>query len=130
MQQRIIGFATRTLVGACLLLAACNQPIAQPQATSAPTAQPQAAAAGGNLVFFSNQFKPVEEQTKMQDQILKDAPLKVDFIPEDPGPFNDRLSAEEKAGKLTVSLVGATHGDMEPFVRAGYLEDLTPLAQK
>jgi multiple sugar transport system substrate-binding protein len=133
------------LVAASLLLAACSQPAAQPptaqpQPTSAAAAQPPptsapaaaqpAASAGSSLVFFSNQFKPVEEQTKMQEVILKDAPVKVDFIPEDPGPFNDRLNAEEKAGKVTVSLVGGLHGDMEPFVRAGYLEDLSPLAQK
>jgi multiple sugar transport system substrate-binding protein len=62
----------------------------------------------------------------MQDQILKEAPLKADFIP-DPGPFN--TAPEEKAGKLTVSLVGGLHGDMEPFVRAQLPEDLTPLAQ-
>jgi len=39
----------------------------------------------------------------MQDLILKDAPLQVDYIPEDPGPFNDRMNAEQKAGKVTVS---------------------------
>src|SRR4030095_9245265 len=29
-----------------------------------------------------------------------------------------------------VSLIGGLHGDLEPFVRAQYLEDLTPLSQK
>jgi multiple sugar transport system substrate-binding protein len=120
-------------VTASFLVAACGQttqpPGAQPQATSAAAAQP-AAGGGGSLVFFANQFKPVEEQGKMQDIILKDAPVKADFIPEDPGPFNDRLNAEEKAGKLTVSLIGALHGDMDPFVKSGYLEDLTALVQK
>ena len=121
------------VVAASFLVAACGQttqpPGAQPQATSAAAAQP-AAGGGGSLVFFANQFKPVEEQGKMQDIILKDAPVKADFIPEDPGPFNDRLNAEEKAGKLTVSLIGALHGDMDPFVKSGYLEDLTALVQK
>jgi multiple sugar transport system substrate-binding protein len=121
------------LVAASFLVAACGQtaqpPPTQPQATSAAAAQP-AAGGGGSLVFFANQFKPVEEQGKMQDIILKDAPVKADFIPEDPGPFNDRLNAEEKAGKLTVSLIGALHGDMDPFVKSDYLEDLTALAQK
>jgi multiple sugar transport system substrate-binding protein len=127
-------FAVRILLVAALFMAACGggQSAAQkPSAGGAAgaTAAP-AAGGGGNLVFFSNQFKPVEEQSKMQDVILKDAPVKVDFIPEDPGPFNDRLNAEEKAGKLTVSLIGALHGDLEPFVRSDYLEDLTPLMQK
>ncbi len=127
-------FGTHTLIAAAFLLTACSQaaqpPAAQPQATSAPAATQPAAAGGGSLVFFANQFKPVEEQGKMQDIILKDGPVKADFIPEDPGPFNDRLNAEEKAGKVTVSLIGALHGDLEPFVKAGYLEDLTPAVQK
>ncbi|HET6315803.1 MAG TPA: ABC transporter substrate-binding protein [Chloroflexota bacterium] len=128
-----IRFGTHTVIAAAFLLSACSQaaqpPGAQPQATSAPAAA-QPAASGGSLVFFANQFKPVEEQGKMQDIILKDAPVKADFIPEDPGPFNDRLNAEEKAGKVTVSLIGALHGDLDPFVKAGYLEDLTPVVQK
>jgi multiple sugar transport system substrate-binding protein len=133
--MRHIGIraVVHVVVAASFLVAACGQttqpPGAQPQATSAAAAQP-AAGGGGSLVFFANQFKPVEEQGKMQDIILKDAPVKADFIPEDPGPFNDRLNAEEKAGKLTVSLIGALHGDMDPFVKSGYLEDLTALAQK
>ena len=92
--------------------------------------QTQPTATTGSLIFFSNQFKPVEEQARMQDAILKDAPVKVDYIPEDPGPFNDRLAAEQKAGKVTVSLIGGLHGDLEPFARAGYLEDLSPLVAR
>jgi multiple sugar transport system substrate-binding protein len=133
MRHSGIRAVGHVFVAASFLVAACGQttqpPGAQPQATSAATAQP-AAGGGGSLVFFANQFKPVEEQGKMQDIILKDAPVKADFIPEDPGPFNDRLNAEEKAGKLTVSLIGALHGDMDPFVKSGYLEDLTALVQK
>src|ERR1051325_10340959 len=75
-------------------------------------------------------FAPVEEQAKMQNTILKDAPVKADFIPSDIGPFNDRMTSEQKTGKVTVSLVGGQHGDLDPFVKAGYLEDLSPLAQK
>src|SRR5215216_3681456 len=105
---------------AALLLAACG-PATQPSATTAPAAKPTEPAkgaapapaapaaqpaGGGSLVFFSSQFKPVEEAEKMRQVILKDAPVKAEFIPEDPGPFNDRLVAEQKGGRLTVSLVG------------------------
>ena len=134
----------RALLTAALFLAACG-PSGQAPSSQAPAGQPAAgatpaaaattstasnASAGGSLVFFSNQFKPVEEQSKMQDIILKNAPVKTDYIPEDPGPFNDRLTSEEKAGKVTVSLIGGLHGDLDPFVKAGYLEDLSALAQK
>src|SRR5439155_23219313 len=79
---------------AALFVAACGTP-AQPPAATQPAQQQQQAAASGNVVFFSNQFHPVEEQSKMQDVILKSAPVKSDFIPEDPGPFNDRMTSEQ-----------------------------------
>jgi len=125
----------RILSAVALLLAACGPTgqSAAPTASSAagqPTPAPAAASGSGSVTFFTNQFKPVEEQAKMQDIILKDAPAKVNYIPEDPGPFNDRITAEQKANKVTVSLIGGLHGDLESFVKAGYLEDLAPLAQK
>jgi len=86
--------------------------------------------AGGPLIFLSDQFTPVEESEKMRSIILKDAPAKVDFIPEDPGPFNDRLTAEQKTNKVTVSVIGGLHGDFAPLVQAGQVEDLSALASK
>src|SRR4051812_39212938 len=124
MRHRVI----RLTFAASFLLAACGpatQPTGGAAAGSKPTeaAKPAAPAAqpaaGGPLVFFSTQFKPVEEAEKMRQAVLKDAPVRVDFIPEDPGPFNDRLIAEQKAGRVTVSLVGGLHGDFAPFVQAG-----------
>ena len=119
-------------VAAVLLLAACG-PTGQQSGGAAPTGAPAAGGtptSGGSLIFFSNQFKPVEEQGKMQNVILKNAPVSTNYIPEDPGPFNDRLNAEEKSGKVSVSLIGALHGDLEPFARQDYLEDLSPVMQK
>jgi multiple sugar transport system substrate-binding protein len=66
----------------------------------------------------------------MQNIILKSAPVQADYIPSDLGTFNDRMAAEQKAGKVTVSIVGGLHGDLDPFVKAGYLEDLSSLSQK
>ena len=122
---------------AAVLMAACSAPAQTGGTQSQPGAQNPTAAAppastgsGGNLVFFSTQFSPVEEQAKMQNVILKDAPVQSDFIPSDIGPFNDRMNSEQKTGKVTVSLIGGLHGDLDPFVKAGYLEDLSALAQK
>jgi multiple sugar transport system substrate-binding protein len=130
MRQFLPNFGLRVFVGSALFLAACAPAAQQPAAPAPAQQQPAAPTSGGNLVFFSNQFKPVTEQAKMQDVILKNAPVKAEYIPEDPGPFNDRMNAEQKAGKVTVSLIGSLHGDLDPFVKSGYLEDLTPLAQK
>src|SRR5215216_2468611 len=126
---------------AALLLAACG-PATQPSATTAPAAKPTEPAkgaapapaapaaqpaGGGSLVFFSTQFKPIEEAEKMRQVILKDAPVQAEFIPEDPGPFNDRLISEQKGGRVTVSLVGGLHGDFAPFVQADQMEDVTSM---
>jgi multiple sugar transport system substrate-binding protein len=128
-----------SLLIAGLLVVACSSPqgAPQPQPTQAAQAQQPAgqtqqpaAASSGNVVFFSDQFSPVEEQNKMQNVILKDSPVKADFIPSDTGPFNDRMTSEQQTGKVTVSLIGGLHGDFDPFVKAGYLEDLSALSQK
>src|SRR5207237_2287221 len=127
-------------LASALFLSACTQggggqPAAQPQATQGtqPTqaAQPAAAAGGGgNLVVLSTQFVPVEETAKMQNIVLKNAPVQADYVPADAGSFNDRVTSEQKAGKVTVSLIGGLHGDLDPFVKANYLEDLSALSQK
>ncbi len=132
----------RLSIACSFLIAACG-PAAQPAPTSAPAkpadaAKPTTAPAkpadaapagkptsGGSLVFFSTQFKPIEEAEKMRQVILKDAPVQAEFIPEDPGPFNDRLISEQKGGRVTVSLVGGLHGDFAPFVQADQMEDVT-----
>src|SRR5207249_4009084 len=115
------------LVVVSLLLGACtpaSQPASgQPSATApapgqaapaqskpaeskpAEAAKP-AAQASGPVTFLSSQFKPVEEAEKMRGTILKGAPGQVEFIPEDPGPFNDRITAEQQAKKVTISLIG------------------------
>jgi multiple sugar transport system substrate-binding protein len=115
------------LLTSSVLLVACGMP------TSGPAAKEGAgkpAASSGPLVFFSSQFKPVEEAEKMRQVILADAPVQTDYIPEDPGPFNDRITAEQQAGRVTVSLIGGLHGDFAPFVQANQMEDLTALMQK
>jgi multiple sugar transport system substrate-binding protein len=131
---RKLTSVARLAIVSGLFLTSCSspggQPAAQPQATAPAAQQPAAPSGGGNLVFFSTQFTPVEEQAKMQNIILKSAPVQADYIPSDGGAFNDRMAAEQKAGKVTLSVIGALHGDLDPFVKAGYLEDLSSLAQK
>src|SRR5262249_23664162 len=86
-----------------------------------------APAAAGSLIFLSTQFKPVEEQEKLSQVILKGSPVKVEYIPKDAGPFNDRINAEQRTGEVTVSLIGGLHGDFAPMIQAGQLEDLSAL---
>jgi multiple sugar transport system substrate-binding protein len=102
-----------------------------PAADASSAASPAAAGENaGAIVFLSTQFKPVEEAERMRTTILADFNGQVDFIPEDGGPFNDRLRAEAQGGQPTISIVGGLHGDFAPFARDGLLEDVTPLVEE
>lgn len=120
-----------------LLLAACGQGTATTPtapADSAPTGasapDEPAPADTGEVIFLSTQFTPVEEAERMRNTILGGFPGTVEFIPEDGGPFNDRVRAEAQSGQVSISLLGGLHGDFAPFARDGLLEDLTPLMQE
>ncbi|WP_029214476.1 ABC transporter substrate-binding protein [Kallotenue papyrolyticum] len=101
---------------------------ASPQSEASP--QPSPAADAGQIIFLSTQFKPVEEAERMRNVILANFAGQVEFIPEDGGPFNDRIRAETQSGRVTISLLGGLHGDFAPFVRDQLLEDLTPLVNR
>ncbi len=127
------------LLPACGGDAATNTPApptalpAEPTATTAAMIEPTATAAAmtgdaGEIIWLSSQLSPLEESEKLRKVILKDFKGKVEYDPEDPGPFTDRLLAETKSGKVTVSLVGGLHGDFPAFIQADALEDLSALA--
>lgn len=84
----------------------------------------------GKVTFLSTQARPVEEAEKMRGIVLADFPGKVEFIPEDEGPFEDRVLAEVKAGKGTVDVLGTIHGGFPTMLAAGALQDLSALAEK
>jgi multiple sugar transport system substrate-binding protein len=74
-----------------------------------------APAAKAQVLFWSSQAAPVEETQKMREQVLKDFPGGVDFQPQEPGPFVTRIEAEAAAGKGSIGVVGALHGDLATY---------------
>jgi len=80
------------------------------------------------LVFLSTQLRPIEEAQKVRDLLLKGAP-KTTFIVDEPSPFTVRMQAEHTAGKHTVSLVGALHGELQPLVPIGALDAVDDVAE-
>lgn len=84
----------------------------------------------GSIVFLSTQFTPVAEAEAMRNTILADFEGQVDFVPEDAGPFFDRLVAEGQAGQGEVSLIGGLHGDFASLQADGLLMDLSDLAEE
>ncbi len=100
---------------------------AAPVATTAPATSN---ADAGSLTMLSTQFSPIDQAEKFRKTILANFKGKVDFLPQDYGPYNDRIRAETQANKLTVSILGGLHGDLVPFANDGLLQDLTPLLTK
>jgi multiple sugar transport system substrate-binding protein len=84
----------------------------------------------GEIVFLSSQLNPIEEAEKMRNTILANFEGSVDFIPEEPGPFADRIASEAESGEGSVSIIGGLHGDFAGFVAQDFLEDLTDLADE
>jgi multiple sugar transport system substrate-binding protein len=88
-----------------------------------------ATTAAQDVLFLSTQLRPVEEATKMRQAILKGAGP-VTFVVEEPPQFTVRMQAETEAGKRTVSLVGALHGELGPLVPMGALQPIDDVAAK
>lgn len=99
--------------------------------TASPASGPLAKyqAQNGEIVFLSTQLTPIEEAEAMRNTILSGFDRSVEFIPEDPGPLADRLTAEAQSGQGSVGVVGGLHGHLAQFVEQDLLEDLSGLAQ-
>ena len=65
----------------------------------------------GEVIFFSTQFVPVEEQEKFR-AILKDGGF--DFVGTEEGPLIDLIKAGTQVGKAELDVVGALHGTFPP----------------
>jgi multiple sugar transport system substrate-binding protein len=88
------------------------------------------ALAADDIVFMSTQLRPLEEAQKLREVILKDFPQKVTLVPEEPAPLATRMKAEAEAGKRTVSVVAAGHGELQPLQAIDALEPIDDLAAK
>ncbi|MHA6326113.1 ABC transporter substrate-binding protein [Roseivivax sp. CAU 1753] len=70
-----------------------------------------AVAAQADVLFWSTQANPVEEQQAMRDQVLSGHDDAVDYQSNELGPFITRLDAELQAGSGSIGLLGALHGN-------------------
>ncbi|MDE2334898.1 MAG: extracellular solute-binding protein [Rhodospirillales bacterium] len=87
-------------------------------------------AAAAEPVWLSTQLRPIEEAQQVRTVILKDSPVKAQFIADQPASFTVRVEAEAKTGHHVVSLLGALHGELEPFVPLGLLQPLDSLVPR
>ena len=88
-------------------------PAEEPLETEAPTeAATEPPAASGDVIFFSTQFSPVEEQERFR-AILQDGGF--DFTASEEGPLIDLVLAGAQAGQAEVDVIGALHGTFPPL---------------
>ncbi len=67
--------------------------------------------AAAEPLFWSTQAQPIEETQAMRERVLAGFPGGVDYQASDPGPWLTRLQAEAQAGRGTIAVLGALHGD-------------------
>ena len=64
------------------------------------------------IVFLSTQLNPVEEASKMRNDILADFPGQVEFRPNDNNYIFDQINLLQKKDPEVSILIGALHGDL------------------
>jgi len=98
------------------------------------TASPSAAGAGAaakaaKIVWASTQLVPPKEQAFVKDKLLKkfkqETGIDVDFVGMSYSDLSIKLESEEKAGKVTISLIADLHGGLDLYASKGWLEDLS-----
>ncbi len=127
----IASSGRRRRVGALAAAVACLAAAFGAATSVESTAEASPQADAGKVVFFSNQLAQVTEVTQVRNVLLKGFNGDVDYIVPpvgQPQVFFNRVEAEAKAGRGSISLLGALHGDY--LVIQKYLRDLTPLANQ
>lgn len=87
-------------------------------------------AAAQETTFLSTQLRPIEEAQKVRQVLLKGLSGPVSYLVEEPPQFDVRMKAEGKAGKRTISLAGALHGELQPLATSGDLDTIDDVAAK
>jgi multiple sugar transport system substrate-binding protein len=79
------------------------------------------------VLMWSTQAAKVTELKSMRDMVFKDAPLPSEFIANEEGPYITRLNAELQAGKGSIGVLGALHGQLATHTND--LVDVSKLAK-
>lgn len=77
-----------------------------------------AGTARAEMIFLSNQLRPIEEAQKVRQVILKDFPKPVEYVVDEPGPWVARIKAEAQSGSVNTGLLGGLHGDFATIADA------------
>ncbi|NIA71775.1 ABC transporter substrate-binding protein [Pelagibius litoralis] len=78
-------------------------------------------AVSAETIFLSTQARPIEEAEAMRNTVLGAYQGEVDYIPQEDGPFLNRVLAEAEAGDVSIGLLGALHGNFPVLAGADAL---------
>lgn len=96
--------------------------------------RPAFGAAAPEIVFTTDQLIPLQEQewarTSLMAGFTKASGIPVRFIAEGDGPYVDRMVAEAKAGRGTISATGALHGLYPILLSANLIRDMAPVQKQ
>ncbi|TBR38429.1 extracellular solute-binding protein [Marinomonas agarivorans] len=62
------------------------------------------------VIFYSTQANPLKEADAMRNDVLSGFSGKVQFLPQEAGPFFSRIEAEARAKSVSLGVLGALHG--------------------
>jgi multiple sugar transport system substrate-binding protein len=110
-----------------------STPLSSP--TSSPTTSPATAPATSTptgkvkIVWASTQLVPPKEQAFVKQELLppfkQETGIDVEFVGMSYSDLSLKLESEEKAGKVTISVIADLHGGLDLFASKGWLEDLS-----
>jgi multiple sugar transport system substrate-binding protein len=97
-------------------------------------ARPAFGAPSPEIVFTTDQLIPLQEQEWARNTLVagftKTTGIPVRMIAEGDGPYVDRLIAEAKAGRGTISATGALHGIYPILLGANLIRDMAPVQKQ
>jgi len=106
--------------------AATASPAASPTTSAASTTAP---AKKVKIVWASTQLVPPKEQAFVKQELLppfkQETGIDVEFVGMSYSDLSLKLESEEKAGKVTISVIADLHGGLDMFASKGWLEDLS-----
>jgi len=122
------------VIALSLILVACGpaateappEPTATAMEAPEPTEPSAPVTAPSELLFFSTQFSPIEEQEKFR-AILADGGY--DFTASEEGPLLDQVIASAQAGSGDIGVIGALHGTFPPLAREDALMNVIDIAE-
>jgi len=93
------------------------------QGPGAPEAKPV------KIVWASTQLVPPKEQAFVRQELLpefeKETGIDVEFVGMSYSDLSLKLESEQRAGKVTISVIADLHGGLDLFASKGWLEDLS-----